>query len=194
VIAAARKQGLKDTSIKGIWGKFPVVINTYIRELSKTHIRLNPAPTGMVNAQVKAAYDQSLQYLYDQNCVKLSFTIAAQRNWMMKCWHCRLCSWDVTSDTAGSFPLIGYMASGRGTKTKKQQVEVQHQSIKLFYSLEWEDIPFLSYNGVTLPSASWRTKVQMEGLPSNCILTLRLQYLNLQDNSADRKGRIHYKL
>lgn len=34
------------------------------------------------------------------------------------------------------------MASGRGTKTKKQQVEVQHQSIKLFYSLEWEDIPF----------------------------------------------------
>lgn len=142
MIAAARKQGLKDTSIKGIWGKFPVVINTYIRELSKTHISLNPAPTGMVNAQVKAAYDQSLQYLYDQNCVKLSFTIAAQRNWMMKCWHCRLCSWDVTSDTAGSFPLIGYMASGRGTKTKKQQVEVQHQSIKLFYSLEWEDIPF----------------------------------------------------
>lgn len=55
-----------------------MVINTYIRELSKTHIRLNPAPTGMVNAQVKAAYDQSLQYLYDQNCVKLSFTIAAQ--------------------------------------------------------------------------------------------------------------------
>lgn len=185
MIAAARKQGLKDTSIKGIWGKFPVVINTYIRELSKTHISLNPAPTGMVNAQVKAAYDQSLQYLYDQNCVKLSFTIAA---------HCRLCSWDVTSDTAGSFPLIRYMASGRGTKTKKQQVEVQHQSIKLFYSLEWEDTPFLSYNGVTLPSASWRTKVQTEGLPSNCILTLRLQYLNLQDDSADRKRRIHNKL
>lgn len=39
-----------------------MVINILVRELYKIHRNFNPAPSGIVNAQGKSIYDQSLQY------------------------------------------------------------------------------------------------------------------------------------